>query len=167
MKEPIKPEDIRKGDLIRWESTSSDDAREWRVTELDSVQMTPRGHWFLLDRPTPAVNLPTEPTLGWASGRTEYGVEVSNLFGSWAQPTDLLNRTGHTYADDYGLVHLKAREVTAFTRATAVPTEALDRLREVRGYYDGGCETAASSFRLRLGIRDFLAAIDAVNGDHA
>jgi hypothetical protein len=158
MKEPIDSDLLRVGDLVRWESAVSDDAREWRVTEPDSVQMTPRGLWFLLDRPTPAVDLPTEPTLGWASGRTEYGVEVSNLFGSWAQPTDLLNRTGHTYADDHGLVHLKAREVTAFTPATAVPTEALDRLRAEHSHdQPGACPD----------VIDFLAAVDAANGDHA
>ncbi len=106
--------------------------------------------------PSPRVNLPTEPTLGWASGKTEYGTEVSNAFGSWAQPADLLNRTGHTYADGHGLLHLKTRDVTAFTPATAVPTEALDRLREY---------AANSEHSMLLG--DFLAAVDAANGDHA
>ena len=75
MKQPIEPSEIRKGDLIRWEDdrpagdsngigaiefTAKSDGYEWREN----------GAHYLLDRPNPVVELPSEPTLGWLTART-------------------------------------------------------------------------------------------------
>lgn len=66
MSTPIKPEDVRAGDTIRVEFDDSSDLALSAI-EYVSKHDGPRyesGHHSLLDRPTPAVELPTEPTLG-------------------------------------------------------------------------------------------------------
>lgn len=56
MKEPIKAEDIRKGDLIRVED--GDDAREYRAPENGFTTWMTHMRHYLLERPQPDVVVP-------------------------------------------------------------------------------------------------------------
>lgn len=64
MKQPIKPEDIRKGDLIREEGIGYM-AWEWRSRKYGYMDV-PGRKYFLLDRP--AQPLPTENGVYWVDG---------------------------------------------------------------------------------------------------
>lgn len=145
MKTPIDAKDIRKGDLIRWEEDESDEAREYRAI-VNSPRLSPiPGRTFLLDRPVPAVVLPTVPTLGWAT--TAWGTRLILTSGEGRGGCDV---TDQGYVD--------SSNVTAFTPATAVPTAALDELRDRhsgRGTTGHAC----------CSICAFLTAVDAANGD--
>lgn len=81
-KTPIKHEDVRVGDLIRAEWADGETATESRVT---------KGGWyrddktlFLLDRPEPPYELPTEPGLYTIADSTD-GIHRKRLFklSSW------------------------------------------------------------------------------------
>lgn len=143
MKEPIEPSEIRKGDLIRFEYDGDprEVAEEWRAQDdADGFHFRAPGHHYLIDRPKPDVELPTEPTLGWLTANDErpYLSHVK-LDGERAM-TD-------------GLYYAHASRVTAFTPATAVPTAALDELRGVaRAHLSGYLD-----FRV---LTTFLAAVD-------
>lgn len=147
MKTLIAPRDIRKGDLIRFEyadGRSTDRAKEY-VASGDGVGdgRGPVGTYYLLDRPVPPVDLPTEPTLGWLTlpgGRALETVWTSNDKAS-------LHRALGGSVD--------VANVTAFTPATAVPTAALDELRK----HTPGWSTAS--------VTTFLAAVDEANGKSA
>lgn len=87
---------------------------------------------------TPAIDLPTEPTFGlltWTAGRnTQHPGEVRTEYAEWftapcisgwAQGT----KQAQVHAPRLGL-QVPVASVTAFTPATLVPTEALDRFVE-------------------------------------
>ncbi|WP_311208768.1 MULTISPECIES: hypothetical protein [unclassified Aeromicrobium] len=64
MKQPITTEDIRPGDLIRWESTTIDGlAREYRATGNEKQKPGESGNLFRIGHPV-ADSLPSELTLG-------------------------------------------------------------------------------------------------------
>lgn len=161
MKEPIKPEDIRKGDLIRWEWRQPLPGIETAIEYTafrDAGSYSPIvdvGQHYLLDRPTPAALLPTEPTLGWVE--QDYPSLVGRrLLGVFAcGENDRLSE--QPAMDEFGHRGKKVNQVyrvAAFTPATAVPTEALDEFRRV-------FENTAGSLSEQLAAGDrFLAAVD-------
>lgn len=158
MKTPIEPNEIRKGDHLRWED-ESDDLTPGRVLVVeyrashDEHSQFRDGQHFLLDRPEPAVALPTEPTLGWASNR--HGPKLGAAGHPGYSPT-LRNDPGHHVRyvgggfDPHSLIE-------AFTPATAVPTEALEKLRESVVEWSPITPHGHA-------INDFLAAVDHANG---
>ncbi|GAA0189650.1 hypothetical protein GCM10008944_01280 [Cytobacillus oceanisediminis] len=63
---PIEPSEIRKGDLIRWENPWKDAvlrAVEYRA-DMPGIGWANGGHHFLLDRPDPLADFPTDRTVG-------------------------------------------------------------------------------------------------------
>ena len=142
--------DVRKGDTIRREYTA-------HRNHLKAVEFVADGDChdnddvlYLLDRPTPAVELPTVPALGWVEHE-----EIKARFGSWVASGATLYAVRQMDFD--------AASVTAFTPATAVPTDALDELRVALDEAErmGGY---ASGMILRGATRTLLVAIDAANG---
>lgn len=147
MKRPIEPADIRKGDLIRWEqepSLVSEYAIEYRATE-DGYFQSVTGQHYLLDRPTPPVELPTEPTLGWLN-------DAPYLLAVW-YPREVLGTAGVAQIEQ---TPFSADHIRAFTPAAAVPKAALD---ELQANHD--CSGPLSC--LRGHVDDFLAAVDEAN----
>ncbi|WP_332645080.1 hypothetical protein [Aeromicrobium sp.] len=151
MKEPIEPSEIRKGDLIRWESKHSEHAHEWRA-QTDRAWWADEGQHYLLNRPRPAVEFPSEPTLGWL-----------RLIGAVGDGPPSTWRFEHSGMDDsrrarneWGYVVADVDDkIASFTPATAVPTAALDELRDAcnRDCDEYGCECA-------IAAHHFLAAVD-------
>jgi hypothetical protein len=158
MKQPIEPSEIRKGDLIRWESDVVDEnAEEWR-SRHDQPPYRAWGQHYLLDRPTaPAVELPTEPSLGWLTyaGSTIFGTFRRFKAGD-AHLDSMKWEATEVRGDD---PHNSYSSVTAFTPATAVPTEALNELREA---HDGGAGCCIGC-RAYVSVGHFLAAVDEAN----
>lgn len=154
---PIDFEDIRPGDLIRSEATNGTTlgenllAAEWRATS-ETWAKAPSGHvnFYLIDRPAPPVDLPKTPTLGWLTTKAG-GV----LVGTWETYTPVV------FGDEkreYALSRerdIPVDRVTTFVPATAVPSEALDRLRAERVVHTNGINGRA--------IATFLAAVDEAN----
>lgn len=156
MKTPIKPSEIRKGDLIRIEWTrsqcGSSRALEYVALsdkmgmrrKLDSLEWHEASH-YLLDRPTPVVDLPSEPTLGWLT--YDSGDQGGSTLGHWYRFNSHIahDNCAGSYSHEY---------ITAFTPATAVPTEALNELRKTATTHNG------ADCHLHTGLSRFLAAID-------
>lgn len=129
-KTPIDPSEIRAGDLIRWEPGAGV-MSNYRAVEYkagcDGQQQQSNGSYYLLDRPTPPVSLPTEPTLGWL---TWFAGEESSGLGAHRTLLGIYHRMGNgDITDEAAAGAWGPQDVIAFTRATAVPIEALDRLR--------------------------------------
>lgn len=151
MKTPIEPQDIRKGDLFRVEYADG------QASELYASGPQHKG-WgtkhFILKRARSAVVLPTVPTLGWVAGP-----ETHPLFDSWS--SNNAAAPGPNYVTGKITKSSVCRhEVTAFTPATAVPTDALDLLRNdvlLERTHGGGSSFGEAA-------DDFLAAVDAANG---
>lgn len=153
VKRPIEPSEIRKGDLIRGENTiDTEMACEFRAAWDGHV-----GGWsipatyYLLNRPTPPVELPTEPTLGWL---TWYVGEESSGLGIYRTALSTYHRMGNgEITDEAAAGCWGASDVTAFVPATAVPTAALDNFRQqrdTRNLTNGDIDT-------------FLAVVDEAN----
>lgn len=143
MKQPIKPEDIRKGDLIRVER-DGDNASEYRA--YMNSQTSGWGRYYLLDRPTPPVELPEQGLhLGWL---THDGHTDLLMFNFWANRSRI---------EDASYGSITRESVEGWVPAVAVPKSALDEWRAFhnpRGAkHDRGCR----------GCR-FLAAVDEANG---
>lgn len=163
VKRPIEPSEIKAGDLIRWENAAAEVAHEWRASH-DGDEFEPHGErdgqHYLLERPEPAVVLPTEHALGWVKweqGDTDLGV-WSTRMAPVADRLDgvLVNRT---YRSDCW----NPEKVTAFTPATAVPTESLEKLRAAENAAESGT-LIVDWARLVAAVRDFLASVDNANG---
>ena len=92
----------------------------------------------------PAVELPDVETLGWLTAN-----HYAPSLGVWMVEEDptFMCRDGSYRLTD---------QVTAFTPATAVPTDALDALRN-------GADCSGPLSCAKDHIRDFLAAVDAAN----
>lgn len=148
MKEPIALADIKAGDLIRVEQ-ELDKAHEFRAAR--DQERNGWGDYYLLDRPKPAVELPTEPTLGWLTYRdTDYPSANPTIeLGEWKARADRA-----TVLDVHGLTSVPLAWAIAFTPAAAVPTAALDELRE----YINGLDFPNTPACRR--IDKFLAAVD-------
>ena len=112
---------------------------------LDAVTDTP---------PEPAVELPSEPTLGWATffgdpALASFSVDEHGELRSRVTFNNRFEGAGSAYT-----FATKVTNITAFTPATAVPTDALDALRAEHGDdQPGAC----------IEVIDFLAAVDAAN----
>jgi len=152
---PITPDEIRKGDLIRAEKTDerpgSVRAAEY-LADKDGQDWWSGANHFLLDHPTPPVELPTEPTHGWATVRDEESpTGRCSVLSAWRVKGEVL---------DGGVVGTWMREdVIAFVAATSVPTDALDALRrETVTNSIGGATLDSES------VGKFLAAVDSANG---
>lgn len=150
MKTPIEPSEIRKGDLIRWESGHSDEAHEYRAECAGHNWIGQSETFYLLDRPTPPVVLPTEPTLGWLS--------VTSLgLGTGSQPGTVLafvnDRGEHASVEAYPHGYWSHEFVTAFVEATAIPTGVLDAFRTE--WMQMNCDEAVDDF-----VGAFLDKID-------
>lgn len=123
MKTPIEVSEIRAGDKIlatykvfdaEYEVTyiSSADRSPWKSKR--EVDMGSEVKHFLLDRPKPPVDLPTEPSLGWADGQ----------LGFWNEWKGTLNgrfANGHVS---------QAPRPDNYVAATAVPTSVLKALKD-------------------------------------
>lgn len=152
MKTPIAFEDIRVGDKVEveWDEPAPISGFTFvrLVATCDGQRPNRAARAFLLDRPAPAVELPTEPTLGWLT------LEATGFFAgsSTSLETVWLNdaKTGLIHAGRTALTNVD--RVKDFTPATAVPTSALDELRA--NYMD----TSKSLAKI---TGDFLDAIDA------
>jgi hypothetical protein len=126
------------GAVVAGPFSTHDDAFVARV----GIERVAKSATYYVDElTTPPVDLPTEPTLGWA---------VAN-FGPRLVMTP---RTGRKAMDvrDSDLVDWDL--VTAFTPVAAVPTEALDELREIAGRCN------ATYPKYEQAIHDFLDAVD-------
>jgi hypothetical protein len=170
MKTPIEPDAIRPGDKVMacsngMETTFTVDhidtgriyAQPGNADHASSAFLWDRDNdWYLLDRPTPPVELPTEPKLGWI---TQVGMPGRRL-GRFSSGTPEHEFEGPIVAAERGAAGMRDINrhfrVTAFTPATAVPTEALDELRRRNAIYTG--------FDL---VNTFLAAVDEANGGAA
>lgn len=155
VKRPIEPSEIRKGDLIRFERLSEGVERAVEfVYENDNYRSSlASGTYYLLDRPAPAVELPTEPTWGWLTYRdTDFpSANPTVEYGEWKARHDRA-----TALDVHGSTSVPLQWVTAFTPATAVPTEALARLERAMDNW----RMDASYGSMATDVSHFLAAVD-------
>lgn len=167
MKTPIDPKDIRKGDLIRLEGRT--EGRDSTAHEFRAVVngdrdgwVRDRFNWYLLDRPQPPVELPTEPTLGWLTLRI--GGFFSGPTGRRVLETVWLDNAGTGLIRAGRTDVLAVDRVESFTPATAVPTSALDDLKSTESrVYTGSYDVAERNEARREAIQAFLAAIDEAN----
>ena len=142
----ITKADARKGDHIRneWDPSSE----HVRLLSNEIIWSGRDGEWYnnalrhrLIFRPEPAVVLPIEPTLGWVDT-----AEEARSLGVWQKGAGgWLNAT-----DTEGDESVRISGITAFIPATAVPTEALEALREYN--------MEVTEYRH---VTAFLAAVDA------
>lgn len=149
---PIEPSKIRKGDLIRREPVKRNSLKavEYEAEYAGHMHGLVDSHtdrFFLLDRPAPAVELPTEPTLGWLNGNP-------HLLAIWQDCSETAVRPPAVRPVNVPTV-FDGDHVKSFTPATAVPTEALNMLR-------AGCFMTVSE--AAEVIAHFLAAVDRANG---
>lgn len=155
MKKPIKPEDIKRGDLIRYESHDGDDyAVEFRAYKDGHSQRDrdESGQHYLLDRPTPPVELPTE-ALSWGTlvaDRVQYE-------GVFQRQGDVILHIGSGHHRE---PQIPVRDVTAWEPHVAVPKAALDELREYMNAWTGASRRDSPA---KGRIDRFLAAVDAAN----
>lgn len=157
----IKPADIREGDLIRWEHSDSDAACEWRQTRHGRAEHRP-GTYFLINRPTPPVELPTEPAFGWVE-HADNRRRLGRFFESApTHPAD-----GEHVVSEIGSASRKVINrlfrVTAFTPATAVPTESLDALRDAHNAANRTTGWQKDSDIRHDAMLTFLADVDRAN----
>ena len=152
----IEPSEIRKGDTVRVEFPAGtiNTAVEY-IADRDNRSydafMSGSKH-YLLDRPKPAVTLPSVPTLGWLSV-----CDAEPMLGRWRSYEPNFRRDdGREYKsvlqDERDI---ERHRVTAFTEAVAVPKAALDELRAQVG----------REYRLKFDmpislVYDFLTAVD-------
>lgn len=149
MKRPIEPADIRAGDLIRCE-WPNDSASEWRSkTSGPAGWNAERVSYFLLDRPTPPVELPTEPTLGWLEN--VYGARILKHWFRGEGVAEAFDGDRWNFT----------KEVIGFTPAVAVPEAALDELRGVLAECSGKVEDEWP--HMPRAVERFLAAVDEAN----
>ena len=154
MKRPIEASEIRKGDMVRAERLPAEDglplAIEYHATYAGdsrfNIEDDPR--YFLLDRPTPPVELPTEPTLGWLNNSPHLLAIWKDCSEGAVRPPCVRPVSVPTPFDD--------GHITAFTPAVAVPKAALE---ELQANHD--CSGPLSC--LRGHVDDFLAAVDEAN----
>jgi hypothetical protein len=160
VKTPIEPSRIRKGDLIRFEF-EDDRAIEIRVA-FDADRSHPSAiRRYLLDRLEPPVELPTEPTLGWATFFGDTALATFVVDGEHLESRVAFNNRAEG-PGIAGVFATKTSNLTAFTPATAVPTEAIDHLRrDIQRDEGDRTDGWTSAYRLRRLIDKFLAAIEA------
>lgn len=107
---------------------------------------------LVAERPEPLVVVPETPTLGWLA--YDAAGDRGRVVGSWYR-----RKSGTVFDASNGA--FSPEYVTAFTKATAVPTDALD---ELLAEYRKACMHQSSRVALaflREGIATFFAAVDA------
>lgn len=125
----IEPSEIRKGDTVRVEFPAGtiNTAVEY-IADRDNRSydafMSGSKH-YLLDRPKPAVTLPSVPTLGWLSV-----CDAEPMLGRWRSYEPNFRRDD---GSEYKAViqderDIERHRVTAFIEAVAVPKFALAKL---------------------------------------
>jgi hypothetical protein len=140
MKRPIELDAILAGDLIRYES--GEIAHEWRAQNKGHGFHARAGQHYLLDRPEPAVELPTEPTLGTVTWKYHDSAHVQQETALWNPTPDGLCFRSESSSIPVAFVIDFTPIRTLADDATAVPTKALD---ELRGSW-GGCERSIGKF---------------------
>lgn len=159
MKTPIKPEDIRKGDLIRWERGGDSPPQAFVAAEYHAqfdgeARRNYDGQHYLLNRPSP--KLPDTPTLGWAEWTPDWG----RYLAVWEKRgKDLVPSADRPVTS--GRIN---NEFLNFTEAVAVPKAALDELRDDRKRAARYTHDTVSRDAFMDAINDFLAAVDKANG---
>lgn len=160
----IDPAEIRRGDTIRCEYASTArtgfDAVEYVATKDGTGKSTVVATYYLIDRPTPPIELPTKPTLGWA--RVENGVRA---VGIWSTYTHRYNLS------DQETVYLinperefAVSDVVEFIPGTLVPTSALDALRKAeRITQTTKGDDTKRNYQRKDAILAFLADVDSAN----
>ena len=157
----IQHEDIKRGDLVRVENGLR---REGVASSIEYVASYDGFNWYedsgyghtyyLLDRPTPAVKLPSKPCLGFASWTAGPGFMVfipgsgDCVLGQWVRGDDAVFCFKPLRST---LGSVRRARITAFTEATTVPTEALDLLRR---------SSLSDSQTQWHALQSFLAAVD-------
>ena len=139
----IKGAAVRNGDTIRREYAAPTGSLR-AVEFVANVAIPGDGDaLYLLDRPTPAVELPISGDhLGWL---THQGHTTCAAFNFWEfRPR----------VEDISFGAISRQSIDAWVPATAVPTAALDALR----WSWGRMEALTGG-----NIRDFLADVDAAN----
>lgn len=177
MKEPIDPSEIREGDRVMavshgMETTFTVDhvdqgrlyAQPGNADHISTAFLRDRDNeWFLLERPKPAVVLPTEPTLGWVTST----IGAQDLdFWRYRPAHDETGEGAWAGSDPDGKPRgWGMRLIAAFTPATAVPAEALEKLRVAEGAaMDVQPYHAERKNEIRChAINLFLDAVDAAN----
>ena len=155
----IKGADVRNGDTIRREYAAPTGSLR-AVEFVANVAIPGDGDaLFLLDRPVPAVELPTVPTLGWVTvshGGFQHNPAVA-FVGPWQSgPHGMLAGKYEAGYRTLSGTFSGSEFITAFIPATAVPTNALNVLRkEMKRCLSFNHEMSS--------IEIFLAAVDAAN----
>lgn len=164
----IQPSEIKAGDTIRWENPRAAEAMGRRTTALEFIAIKGGDSWrdwgthYLIDRPAPPVDLPETPTLGWII--TERGIPDLD-FWRHRGPEDRAGEGVWAGNDPCGKPRgYRLKYITAFTPATAVPTEALTAVRrEILRDESDRADGWGAAERLRRIIDKFLAAVDEAN----
>lgn len=149
---PIQPSEIRKGDLIRRELAPGHPAGYKSIEFVASSGLRldddEPDRFYLLDRPTPPVELPRGSHFGTLTWVNADGNSGGTLTAEWLIDAN--------YAEALNFGRIDLARVRSFDRMTAVPTEAVDALRWSMGRGPDVAHEAAV---------DFLAAVDEANGD--
>lgn len=157
---PINEPDIRKGDTLDFEWDEPHPINGFSfltlVARCDRQWPLDAARAFLINRPTPPVDLPTEESLGrltWYAGEESSGLGVERSRVGLFQPC----RDGLT--DNEMLGCFPASRIVSWEPMTAVLTSALDALRDYRKHLDIPGKTPA----IRR-IDTFLADVDRAGG---
>lgn len=163
MKTPIEPSEIRKGDLIRVEyravADRPDSAHEFRA-QIDRDTdgwVEARFNWFLLERPEPVIEIPTAVTLGTLSWRDDVAICDRHETALWGPSNDGKRIVSESSSVPVRMVTGFVRILTHADDETPVPTEALDRLREMRIEWG----ESSDDYRRFNKLADFFDAIEA------
>lgn len=116
---PIDPRAIRVGDRLRVERPGGLArefiANEWHASSEYPLSLSEASH-YLIERPTPAVDLPTEPTEGVLT--VQWAVREHRLFGRW------VNEGGGKWVEsDDNRWTFHRSVVTSFTPTVPLPDE--------------------------------------------
>lgn len=166
---PIAPSEIRVGDRVAAVSHGMettfvvdhfDNGRIYASAgnahhDSEAFLQGDKNEWFLLDRPTPPVALPTEPTLGWA--RVENGVRAVGIWSTYTHRYNLSDQEAVYLINPER--EFAVSDVVEFIPGTLVPTSALDALRKAfKGISIGSLLSPCE-----VGVRTFLADVDSAN----
>lgn len=164
MKQPISPSDIREGDLIRFEYADTHGGY-MRAMEYVADQSGPNwyvaGQHYLLDRPTPPVELPIAPTLGYLHWRSGTSGDM-RVLASWGTAQKKPSWMGDKYVSSDLGHHVQRVSVTGFTPVVAVPTDAL---ADLRGRFRVSAIPGTYATPMQKAVGRFLDAVDAANAE--
>lgn len=160
-RKPIQPSEIRAGDTIEMESEGWStrcvvgkvtDTRIYNEEQSSTWLPHHGGTFYLLDRPTPPVELPRGSHFGTLTWVDADGNSGGTLAAEWLIDAN--------YAEALNFGRIDLARVRSFDRMTAVPTEALDLLR----LYVTGLDDLPILRAAERATAEFLAAVDEANG---